>query len=221
VKELDDLKDALRALEQRVARESRLNLEARREHTGLRVQRSLWPVYLLHAAQVVIGLFLALLVGPFWARHLDEPSVLVAGIVVHAYAVAMIALGAHTLALLWGLDFGAPVLAIQEQLARVRRTYIRSSVIVGLPWWFLWLPVAMLLFAMAGVDLYANTSRAWFVGNIVFCLAGALATLWFGRALWYRPDNVAQARALEGEWGGRRLLNVQRFLDELAEFQKE
>jgi serine/threonine-protein kinase len=219
--ELDELKVTMRELEQRLAQESRLHLEARREHTRFRVHGNLWPVYLLHAGQVVMGVFLALLVGPFWVSRFDQTHLLVAGVVVHAYAVAMIALGTRTLTLLWSMDFGAPVLAIQEQLARVRRAYIRGGLVIGLPWWFLWLPLAMLLFAMRGFDLYANWSRAWFIANAVVGVVGVLATLWFWRALWYRPDNAAQTRALEGEWGGRRLLNVQRFLDELAEFQRE
>ena len=219
--ELDELKDTIRALEQRLARESRLDLHGRQEHARLRAQRSLWPVYVQSAVVAAIGILLTLVVGPFWVSHLDQPHLLAAGVIVHVYAVAMIVRGARMLTLLWTMDLAAPVLAVQEQLARARLAYIRGGLIIGLPWWFLWMPVAMLLLAMQGVDMYANTSRAWFVSNIVVCAAGMLATLWFSRALWYRPDNAAQARALEGEWGGRRLLNVQRFLGELAEFQKE
>ena len=219
--ELDELKDTIRALEQRLARESRLDLHGRQEHARLRAQRSLWPVYVQSAVVAAIGILLTLVVGPFWVSHLDQPHLLAAGVIVHVYAVAMIVRGARMLTLLWTMDLAAPVLAVQEQLARARLAYIRGGLIIGLPWWFLWMPVAMLLLAMQGVDMYANTSRAWFVSNIVVCVAGMLATLWFSRALWYRPDNAAQARALEGEWGGRRLLNVQSVLDELADFQKE
>jgi hypothetical protein len=219
--ELDELKDSIRALEQHLARDSRLDLQSRQEHARLRAQRSLWPLYVQGTVVAAIGILLTLVVGPFWVSHLDQPHLVAAGVIVHVYAVAMIVRGARMLTLLWTMDLGAPVLAVQEQLARARLAYIRGGLIVGLPWWFLWMPVAMLLFAMQGFDLYANTSRAWFVTNVVVCVAGMLATLWFGRALWYRPDNAAQARALEGDWGGSRLLNVQRFLGELAEFQKE
>lgn len=219
--ELDELKDTIRTVEQHLARESRLELQVRQEHARLCAQRSLWPVYLQGAVVAAIGILLALVVGPFWVSHLDQPHLLAAGVIVHVYAVAMIVRGARMLTLLWTMDLAAPVLAVQEQLARARLAYIRGGLIIGLPWWFLWMPVAMLLFAMRGFDLYASTSRAWFVTNVVVCVVGMLATLWFSRALWYRPDDAAQARALEGEWSGRRLLNVQRFLDELAEFQKE
>jgi serine/threonine-protein kinase len=219
--ELDDLKQTLRALEQRLAHESRMTLKAQHERKRRRMHTGLWPLYLTHAAEMVFGLFLTLLVGPFWVSHLDEPHLLIAGVVIHVYAVVMIALSARTLTLLWTLDFGAPVLAIQERLARVRRSYIRAGLIVGLPWWFLWLPFSMLFFEMLGFDLYADTSPAWFVSNVVFSVAGMLVTLWFSRALWYRPADAAHRRKLEQAWGGRSLLNVQRCLDELAEFAKE
>jgi serine/threonine-protein kinase len=219
--ELDDLKSTFRTLEQRLAHESNLNLQAQRERKRVRMQASLWPLYLSNAAQVLLGLFLAFLVGPFWVSHLDEPHLLIAGVFVHAYAVVMIALGARTLTLLLSLDFGEPVLEIQKRLARVRRAYIRSALIIGLPWWLLWLPFAMLLFEMQGFDLYANFSRAWFFTNVVFGFVGMLATLLYCRALWYRPSDAAEAHKLEKGWVGRRLINVQRFLDDLAAFEKE
>jgi hypothetical protein len=219
--ELDELKQTLRAIEARLADESKLNLESRRELKRAGVRASLWPLYLTHGAEILLGLLLALVVGPFWVSHIDQPHLLIAGVIVHAYAVAMMALGGWTLSLLLKLDFGAPVVAIQERLARVRRAYIRSGLIVGLPWCFLWIPFGMLFFEMLGFDIYASFSRAWFFSNVAISAVIMLVTLWFCRGLWYRPSSGAEARKLEETWGGKRLLNVQRFLNELAEFARE
>jgi hypothetical protein len=219
--ELDELKQTLRAMEERLAHESRLNLETRRERGRERIQASLWPLYATHAAEILLGLFLAIAVGPFWVSRLDEPHLLIAGVIVHVYAVAMIALGGWTLSLLLTLDFSAPVVAIQERLARVRRAYIRSGLVVGLPWCLLWIPFGMLSFEMLGFDIYANFSRAWFFSNVAVGSVVMLVALWLCRGLWYRPSDAAEARKLEESWGGKRLQNVQRFLDELAEFAKE
>jgi hypothetical protein len=219
--ELDELKQTLRTMEARLAHESKLNLESRFERKRARVQANLWPLYLTHGAEALFGLLLALVVGPFWVSHIDQPHLLIAGLIVHVYAVAMMALGGWTLSLLLKLDFGAPVVAIQERLARVRRAYIRSGLIVGLPWCFLWIPFGMLFFEMLGFDIYANFSRAWFFSNVAVSTVIMLVTLWLCRGLWYRPSDAAEARKLEETWGGKRLLNVQRFLDELAEFARE
>lgn len=219
--ELNDLKQTLRAMEQRLAHETQLNLETRRELSRARVQTSLWPLYATHAAEILLGLGLALAVGPFWVSHLDQPHLLIAGVIVHVYAVVMIAIGSRTLALLLNLDFSAPVVAIQERLARVRRAYLRSGLIVGLPWAVLWIPFGMLFFEMLGVDIYADFSRAWLVSNVGVSAVILLGALWLSRGLWYHPSDAAEARKLEESWGGKRLLNVQRFLDEIAEFAKE
>lgn len=219
--ELDDLKQTLRAMEERLAHEGRLNLEARREQTRAGLQGGLWPLYATHAAEIVLGVVLALAVGPFWMSHLHEPQLAVAGVIVHVYAVAMIALGARMLALLVSVDFGAPVVTIQRRLALVRRAFIRSGLVVGLPWCVLWIPFGMLFFEMLGFDLYANFSRAWFLSNVAVSTAVMLVALWLCRGLWYRPSDGAEARSLEASWGGKRLLRVQTFLDELAAFAKE
>lgn len=219
--ELDEVKQALRAMEKRLAHESSLNLEARLERRRARVQAGLWPLCLTHGAEILLGLLLALAVGPFWVSRLDQPHLLIAGLLVHAYAVAMIALGGRALALLLTLDFGAPVVAVQQRLARLRRAYVRSGLIIGLPWCFLWIPFGMLFFEMQGFDVYSEFARTWFLSNVIVSGVVMLVALWLSRGLWYRPSDAAEARALEETWGGRRVLSVQRFLAELEEFAKE
>jgi serine/threonine-protein kinase len=219
--ELDDLKQALQVLEQRVQQQSAFTLRGERQQTRDRMRAALWPLFLAHAAQIAVGLTLAFVVGPFWATRLTEPHLLVAGIALHAYAVLMIVLGARMLALLWRLDFAAPVVTIQQQLALVRRSYIRAGLVIGVPWWLLWMPLGLVLFEMGGVDLYPYADMRWLVANLVVGTAGAGVTLWLCRGLWYRPTDTAEARELEKTWGGRSLQNVQRFLDDLAEFAKE
>src|SRR5690606_16370138 len=120
--------------------------------------------------------------------------------IVHIYAVALIALGGGTLALLLQLDFAAPVLAIQQRLASLRRAHIRNSLIAGIPWCFLWVPFGMLLLGMLGFDVYENFSRAWFWSNVTVSAAILLVALWQCRSLWYRPSDAAEARQLDETW---------------------
>lgn len=218
--ELDELKETLRSMEARLAEESALNLEMRIERKRARVQASLWPLYMTHGVELLLGLGLALIAGSFWVNSIDQPHMLIAGLIVHIYAVAMMALGGLTLYLLLKVDFGEPVVTIQERLTRLRRAHIRNSLIIGLPWCFLWIPFGMLLFGMLGFDIYANFSHAWFFSNVAVCLAILLFLLWRCRGLWYRSSDAA-ARKLDETWAGRRLVNVQSFLDELAEFARE
>ena len=219
--ELDDLKESLRSLEARLDKESRLNLDTRIERKRSRVRASLWPFYLMNGVQVLVGLMLALAVGPLWVGSFDQLHLFIAGLIVHVYAVAMMALGGPMLALLFKLDFSAPVVSIQRQLAHLQRAYIRNGLILGLPWCLLWIPFGMLLFQNFGFDVFASFSRTWFFANVAVGTVVGLVALWMCRGLWFRPTNEADARKLEETWGGRRLLEARRLLDELAEFTDE
>src|SRR5262245_44360325 len=136
--ELDDLKQAFLALDRRVAQHGAsveaLGQERRRD--GLRA--SLRPVVWAHVGQIAAGLATAVASGSFWFDHRGEPRLLVAGLLLHAYGILMIVLGARVLTRVHGLDLGAPVVALQKQLARVHRSYVVCGLVVGLPWFVLW-----------------------------------------------------------------------------------
>jgi hypothetical protein len=216
--ELDDLKPIFGKLDAALARQRAVNLHVVKAHRENRLRASLRPLVWAHVAQVGVGLLIAISAGKFWVEHLADPHLLVAGALVHAYAVVMIALGSRMLALLYGLDFAAPVLAIQKQMAQVRRSYVRCGLVVGLPWWLLWLPFTMLVLRMAGFDIYPYFSPAWLVTNVLVAIVGISATLWLCRSLWHprfeRADKIEAA-------AGNGLAKVQAFLDEIAQFEKE
>jgi hypothetical protein len=219
--ELDDLKQAFHAVDKRLARHEALAIATRKEQGFRRVRASLRPLVVGHAAQLAVGVLVAVFAGRLWVEHLDEPHLLVAGLVVHVYAVLMIVLGAQVLAALYRLDWSAPVVVIQKQLAWARRSYVRTGLVVGLPWWLLWIPFGMLLLASGGVDIYADLSRAWLAANLAIGIIGIGGTLWFTRALWRKPPSDELASDAERRMAGTGLQSAQRLLDEIAEFEKE
>jgi hypothetical protein len=219
--ELDEMKQTFRDFDQRLARLSAVGMAIRKEQGMSRVRASLRPLIFGHAAQMAMGVLVAVFAGRLWVDHLDEPHLLVAGIIVHVYAVLMIVLGAQVLAALYRLDFSAPVLVIQKQLAWARRSYVRTGLVVGVPWWLLWIPFGMLLLAAGGVDIYADLSRAWLAANLVVGIVGIGGTLWFTRALWRKPRDGEPGNDAERRMAGTGLQSAQRLLDEIAEFEKE
>lgn len=220
--ELDELKATWQALDRRLEQSNRINLELFKDKKLEKVRTSLRPLFWGQLAQLLLlGLPFVLLAGCLWARLESRPSLplLLAGILVHAYGVATIVLAGATMGLIRTIDYSAPVLSIQKQLAKLRRFYIINGMIAESPWWLMWVPVLMVLSGLAGVDLYARASSVVWIG-LGIGVAGLLATWWFHR--WSRSAKRPKlAKAMEDSITGGSLLKAQRIFDEIAQFEKE
>jgi RNA polymerase sigma factor (sigma-70 family) len=216
--ELDDLKQAVANLDRGVTQMRSLGVGEYKDRRLDRTRASLRPVLWERAGQVALGVVLAIAVGPFWWSRLTEPVMMGAGLVLHAYAILMIALGIRAIVAVRTLDLDAPVIEIQKALASLRRSYVVTGFVVGLPWWLLWIPLAMVVF---GFDLVAGASRAWLVTNLIVGVVGIAATLWYYRHLWVEPADSERRRTLEKSAAGTGFRNAQRFLDEIARFERE
>jgi serine/threonine-protein kinase len=215
--ELDEMKSAWQELNQRLETQTALNLHLFKEGKLDRMRRGLRPLAWGQSFQIVAGAVLALLGGGFWPEHLDVPHLWIAGAMVHLSGISMIALGAWMLAMISRIDYGAPLVEIQRQLTLMRRIYVRGGMIVGLQWWFAWIPLAMVLIGYSGADLYARAPSVIWGGSAVGVI-GTLATWWFIRWSRTRPQ---LAQRLEEQAAGRGLVDAQRFLDEIARFEQE
>ena len=215
--ELDEMKAAWQTLNQRLETQTALNLHLFKEGKLDRMRRGLRPLVWGQSIQIVAGAALALLGGGFWPEHLDTPHLWIAGALVHLSGISMIALGVWMLAMISRIDYGAPLVAIQRRLALLRRVYVRGGLFVGLQWWFMWIPLAMVLIGDAGVDLYQHAPSVIWIGGAVG-IGGVLATWGFLRWSRTRPQF---AQRLEEHAAGRGLVDAQRFLDEIARFEQE
>ena len=215
---LDDLKPAIADLDRKTAQARSLSVAAYKEQKLDRTRASLRPVLWEHAGQIALGVLIALAVGPFWWQHRAEPGLLVSGLVLHLYAVVMIALGARVIVLVRTLQLDAPVVQIQKALAKLRRSYVMTGFVVGMPWWLLWIPLISVVF---GVDPTADWPAAWVIVNVVIGVMGILATLWFFRPLWIAPADSERRRGVEESVAGNGFKSARGFLDEIARFERE
>jgi serine/threonine-protein kinase len=216
--DFDDMKQAVAKLDRNVTLVSSLSAAAFKERRMDRTRASLRPVFWEHVGQVALGVVLALVVGPFWWSHRSEPALFAAGLLLHVYAVLMIALGARVIVAVRTLDLDAPLIETQKALARLRRSYVMTGFIVGVPWWFLWIPLVMVVF---GIDLVASASRPWLVTNLFVAVVGIAGTLWYYRHLWVAPVDSERRRRIEESASGKSFVAAQRFLDEIARFERE
>ncbi len=213
--ELDDFKSAWQALNQKLDQQTALNLQLLRESRAEKARHGLRPLAWGQAIQMTLGALLILFSAGFWSNHRQVPHLLFTGLLMHAYGLAMVLFGVRMQVLIVRIDFGAPVLDIQKQLAQLRRFYVVGGLWIGLPWWLLWIPFMVMVFGSLGVDIYARAPQIITI-NVAACLVGLILTLLF---IWWSKGRPKLAKMLENSAAGTSLNKAQRLLDEIARFE--
>ncbi|MBN6149067.1 serine/threonine protein kinase [Xanthomonas sp. AmX2] len=212
----DELKHAWQALERRLQRHDDLHLQ---QLVQQRVRGSLRPLFWGQVLQIPFGLCCIALAAALWSRGALPAHLIAAGVAVHAYGVVTVAMAGIVLGRLLRIDYGAPVLDIQRQIARTRRWYVGSGLLCGLSWWLLWVPVLMALGALAGIDLAARAPGMVWTGLGVG-VAGIALSAWLYR--WSRdPGRPRLARIVDMGLGGHSLHKAGRVLEDVARFQRD
>ena len=218
--ELDEFKQAWQTLNHRLDQQHTLDLLDLRERKLDKTRGSLRPLFWGQVAQIVLfGVPLLILVAMLWASGPRSAPVIFAGIVLNVYAIVINIAAGVVLGQIRRINYSAPVLDIQKQLLRLRTLYVRSAMIAGLPWWFLWLVVLIMFSGLAGVDLLANAPGLVWCGLVVvfICL---LTTLLMHR--WsQRPQRAELGKRVDAHLTGDSLRNARAQLEELARFEKE
>ena len=215
--ELDDMKLVWQTLDRRLEQQHALNVQIFRDTRLDKMRRGLRPLVWGQALQMIIGVLGLLLLAPIWIAHRHDTAVLIAGVVMHVYCVGLIVFGAVVQGSIARLDYAAPVLAIQRQLLKLRRTYaVGGALVVGLPWWFLTAPLLIVL--TRGVIMQNAPSVIWI--QVAIGAAGLLATWWFHR--WsHRPERATWARKLDDSATGGSLRRALAATDDIVRFEQD
>lgn len=218
--ELDDLKLAWLTLDKQLQQSNALSLQLFRDRTLDKARSHLRPLWWGQVVQMCFGLLLMLLAVSSWTANRDVLPVLIGGITMHAYSILLIVMGGATLGLIHKLDYAAPVLTIQKQLAQLRRFYVINGMVTGLPWWLLWMPFLMMLAGLGGNASGVSWALSWLSIGSGIGIAGLLGTWWFHR--WSRhPGRPVLARKMEDSVSGNSLRKARDRLDEIARFEQE
>lgn len=175
--ELDDLKSAWQQVTQELEAQKRVTDKLLTERTSRRLEDALRPLFTWQVVQIGVGVLLASIGGQFWVARTGEAVLLASGLTVHAYGIALIINGIRVVMRYREIDFGAPVTTLQKHVAQLERSYVISGWILGLPWWLLWIPLAIVLLTLMGVDVLQGDASGWLVPNIVAGLCGMVLTL--------------------------------------------
>ena len=176
---LDDLKLAWNELSQKLERQNALALHQFKENKLARFRSGLRPLVLGQLIQLIIGAVITACSAQFWVNHFGRPQLLICGLLLQAYGLMFIAFAVRDLVLIRRIDYAAPIVVIQKQLAELRAWHIRAAAWYGLTGSVIWLPVMIVMLHAWGADLVDRQTTQNVVANFQrHCLSRA--QLWPG-----------------------------------------
>lgn len=218
--ELDELKSAWQTLDRRLDQHDRINLLLLIEQRVAKAKSRLRPLFFGQVMQILSGVLMIALGVSVWSSNREVPSLLISGLIVHVYGVAMIIVAGVTLGMIAAINDAAPVLEIQKRLARLRTIYIRGGMAIGLAWWLIWIPFVTAFFNwLAGVNFIDRVPGVVVIGTVIG-LVGLFATRLLHR--WaHDPQRPRLARFLDNSMTGSSLRKAREELDMLNEFERD
>jgi len=220
--ELDDLKAVWQSLNLRLERQHTLALHQFKESKLARFRSGLRPLAIGQIIQLICGAILAGLSARFWITHFGTPHLMIYGMLLHAYGFMSIGFAVRDLVLIHQIDYGAPVIAIQKQLAALRQWHLRTGVWFAIAGSFIWVPLMLVIFYWLGADLWVRKPQVvyWLTLNGFVCVG--FIGLSYGLIRYARwPGQSKVAKYLRDTSAGRSANRAQAVLKEIARFEQE
>lgn len=217
--ELDDLKTTWQTLNRNLERQYSLNLHEFKERKVASFRSGFRPLVVGQIIQLICGVLLSIVSGSFWFDHIGVPHLMAYGISLHAYGVMWIAFAARDLFFISRVDYSAPVLTIQKQIAALRAWHLRADLWFAISGCFMWTPLMLVIFYKLGADVWILKPQVvyWFIASSFVSLG-----LTYSLILWSRrPGQEKLANYLEVTSAGRTVNRAQAMLDEIAQFERE
>lgn len=214
---LDDLKVAWKEVSQKLERQNAFVLHQFKENKLAGFRSGLRPLLLGQFIQLVIGTLMAGFSAQFWFNHIGTPHLLICGLLLQAYGIMFIAFAVRDLILIRQIDYAAPVVMIQKQLADLRAWHLRTAVWFGLTGSVMWLPVMLIVLYLLGAVFRIDQPQkvSWLISSAVVCLAVNYGLLLLARS----PGKCGSS--LRNSWIGRSVSRAQEVLDEVEQFERE
>jgi hypothetical protein len=216
--ELDELKQAWQALERKLDRQHALDLHNFRTGRLHSARTGLRPLVAGLSVQAGFGVAVMAIFAPYWLQHWGQWHLVVYGLSLHLYGLMLTIFGGRDLVTIFRIDYAAPVLEIQKQIAQLRADRIQAAPAFAIAGCFVWVPLVLVLFEWLGADLWVHKPAmvAYFLFSGLCAVAVTAGVIAWGR----RPGNSRIRRYLEESAVGRSLARTQAALDEIARFEQ-
>lgn len=105
-------------------------------------------------AQLAIGLVIVSWAGGYWWDRMDQPHLVVYGVGVHLYGIALVVASALQLTRLLRIDYRKPVLEVQRALVELRWLRVRSERALLVLGFIAWVPLLFIALRAIGMDVW-------------------------------------------------------------------
>ncbi len=176
-----------------------------------RVENSLRPLFRGQILLILFGVALIVVGAQCWARNTDVLHRVVCGVIVHVYGIFVVACAASVCTRIKRIDYSQPVDQVRMRLNNVKDTYLRVSPAIGLPWWLMWIPLAVAM----GFDIVLHPNSL--IPSLIIGVIGLVVSLWLYLRV-QRPDN-ASAEKWRTSFAGGSIAAANQALQEIEQAQ--
>lgn len=212
--ELDDLKAAWAELDRKL---TATRAEVTRLHTA-RSKSTLRPLAWKLGWEVCEGATVVLLSALYLGNHPDELRFALPGVALLALGLLGLAAAVWQCELLRRIDQSAPVVDIQTRLAELRAFRLRVWLGVMFLCPLMWVLGGIVLFKVAGVDVYTAFGWPWVAANFAFGVVFLGVAVWAAQALAARFRGSWWLTRLADGLTGRSLARAAEQARQAAEF---
>jgi hypothetical protein len=182
----------------------------------VRFRSGLQPLAVGQTLQLLIGAVITVLSAEFWVNHVSTPQLSICGLVLQLYGIMFIAFAVRDLVLIRQIDYDAPIIMIQKQVAKLRAWHIRAAIWYGYTGSVVWLPALIVVLYLLGVRWDQSPRKIlWLVASTLVGLALNYSLVRLARS----PGKCG--RALSNSWIGRSVNRAQAALDEIEQFERD
>jgi hypothetical protein len=220
IMELEELKLAWKTLDARLQQQNALQLAELYDRKVGRIRARLRPLMLGQIVQILFGIVCVIAGVGLWKTFAAILPVLLIGIVFHVYGVLTIIAAGIVLGGIARIDHSLPVLELQRRLASLRKSYLISGMVIGLPWWLLWILPLIAIVSLKNAQIGASGLPLWLWLCIAGGVVGILAT-WLLHRWLQQPGREAFAKRMQDNAVGGSLRRAQAELDALKRYSEE
>lgn len=204
--EMHELEQAWNGFDQRLARQDARLRQIQGRHGVESARSRLHLLSLGQLLQLLIGIAVVLWAGAYWVGKLGQAHLVVYGIAIHLYGLALAISAGFQLWRVARIDARRPVLEVQRELVSLRRLRATSERVLLMLGFVIWVPVVFVVAHAGGIDVW-QTSPWTVLANLGVSVALAALVAWLTHR--YRD-------AFERDAAGRSLRAAEQELADLA-----